>query len=351
MLTIDGYVIDAEITGEPTYESEMTTFPMERTGNLNDHVRNLPIGFQCEGIISDSPLGNVRTLREQNGGSTEGHAITEAGNTYMINLWLRKAPVTVSCALGTFDNMVLTSYAPKRQGGSIRFSAKFMVAHFVDNERTTIRVKFPGGQGTIKKKLTADPFEGPAMWRTIDYDAWVRNGRKGPRVMERVGRIPDPSGRLQFLWTHADGVTPLDGDETEVWELEQQDNANREQPTPGYAPGKVPGSLEKVPYDPFNPNASVSAHDRGAAYFDPKEQQWVDDNGHPVMGGMHQWGDQWSRFAEDQVQKQNEQKGVNDAVNSYTENHDSNGLPPNEMDTLDTNHDGTFGPGDEGWSQ
>lgn len=349
MLTIDGYTIDAEITGEPTYESEMTGFPMERGANMNDHVRNLPIGFNAEGIISDSPLGAVRTIREASGTGTTGRAITDAGNAYMIGLWRRKTPITVTCSLGTFDNMVLLSYVPRREGGSIRFQARFMHANFVTNERTTVRVKVPSGQGTKKKKASADPFEGPAMWRTVDYDVWVRNGRKGARVMERVGRIPDPSGQLPWLWTHSDGVTPLDAWETELWELEQRDNAVLEEPTPGYKPGKVPGQLEKIPFDPFNPDASASATDRGAAYFDPNQGQWVSESGTPIMGNPGQWGEQWNRFGEEEQRKINERQRLNDAAEDFIEGGDASGLPPDEMDLLDSNGDGQFGPGDEGW--
>ena len=349
MLTIDGMVVDAEITGEPTYESEMTTFPMERGANMNDHVRNLPIGFSCEGVVSDTPLGEVRVIREQTGADLSGRAITEAGHSFMVDLWSRKAPVTVTCALGTFDNMVLLSYVPQRKGGSIRFQARFMVARFVDNERTFVRVKVPRAQNTIKKKKSADPFEGPAMWRTIDYDKWVKNGRTGTRVMERVGRIWKPDGTL--TWTHADGVTPLDAHEDELWELEQRDNYSLETPTPGYAPGKTPGSLEKVPFDPFNENSGPAAEDKGAAYFDPNQRQWVDKDGIPVMGNQSQWGEQMRRFTEDEQRRTNDQNKLNNATNNYVDNGDASGLPPNEMDVLDTNKDGEFGPGDEGWEQ
>lgn len=339
MLTIDGYGVDAEITGEPTYESEMTTFPMERDANMTDHVRNLPVGFSCEGIISESPIGRMVIERA----NATGKGITQAGNQYLIDVWRRKTPVTVTCALGTFDSMVLVSYSPKKRGGSIQFTARFMLATFVDNERTFVKVLVPRAQNTTKVKKGADPFEGPAMFRTIDYYTWVANGRTGPRAQERVGRIYNPKGDGTFLWTHADGKTPLSGDDAEMWRREQMDAYIEENPVPGYRPGKVPGKLEKIPYSPFDPNASVAAQERGAAYFSPTQEQWVTSEGTPVLGAPGQWGDQWERFGNDQSAHQRAQDAANTGDAEFV------GGAIDEMEAMDTNGDGKYGPGDASW--
>lgn len=305
MLTIDGYTVDAELSGEPTYESEMTTFPIERVGNgpsnMNEHVKLNPIGFSCEGVVSDSPLGNVRLQREIDG-ELGGNGPSQGAHKFLVALWESKQPVTVTCALGTFDNMVLLNYTPRKRGAAIQFTARFMLAVFVDNERTFVKVAMPRGMGTSKKKLSADPFEGPAMWRTTNYREWVASGRTISKIQERVGRIRQPKGN--WLWSHADGVTPLSAEDAELWELEQRDAFNAETPPPGYAVGKTPGQLEQIPYDPFNPNASASAqHLDSGAYFSPTQQQWVNKDGIPIVTDTSTAGEQWSRFADEQETK------------------------------------------------
>jgi hypothetical protein len=142
MMVIDGYRIDAEVTGEPTYENEATSFPMESGASTTDHMISKPIMFACEGIVSDTPMPDVQDERTIQGTWTSGgevdEAITRDANARMIKIWQDRLPVIIKCGLGVFENMLLLTYAPKREGGSLRFTATFQSALFTQNERTTV---------------------------------------------------------------------------------------------------------------------------------------------------------------------------------------------------------------------
>lgn len=153
MMVIDGYRIDAEITGEPTYENEATDFPIESGGSTTDHVIRKPVMFSCEGVVTDTPIGDIRDERVIQGTLTDvdpavvalegeevSDAITRDAHARLVAIWSSKLPVIVKCSMGVFENMLLLTYVPKRVGGSIEFSATFKLATFVTNERAVVAI-------------------------------------------------------------------------------------------------------------------------------------------------------------------------------------------------------------------
>lgn len=152
MMVIDGYRIDAEVTGEPTYENEVTDFPMESGASTTDHVIRKPVMFSCEGIVSDTPLpGEVRDERIAQGTLVEvdptlvafsedrpSDAVSRDAHARLVKVWSDKLPVIIKCSMGVFENMLLLTYVPKKEGGAIRFTATFKLATFITNERTLV---------------------------------------------------------------------------------------------------------------------------------------------------------------------------------------------------------------------
>ena len=159
MLSIDGYIVDVELNCTPTFENEATSYPIESGAEFTDHIRALPTGLDCEGIISDTPINTyVQTTRELDGeiGEPGDETISRAAHTRLLEIHKRKEPITVVCALGTFDDMVMLTYSPKREGGSLRFTASFKHISIIENERTTVRVAVAraAGKGSIKRSGT-----------------------------------------------------------------------------------------------------------------------------------------------------------------------------------------------------
>ncbi len=143
MMIIDGYVIDCEISGDPTYENEVTQYPVERGSDVNDHVHTKQDTLSVEGIVSDSPIGDVNTTRLYEQIVNGAVAYADAGHQRLLQIHTDKLPVNVTCAMGSFDNMIMLTYTPKRVGDSIQFTATFQAMTFVDNERSTIKVATP----------------------------------------------------------------------------------------------------------------------------------------------------------------------------------------------------------------
>jgi hypothetical protein len=164
MLVIDGYVIDVEVSATPTFENEATSYAVENGVKFTDHVKTNPTGLDVEGIVSDTPVNDfVATQREIDGvlidpdtGQLGGEGPTRDAYTRLLEIHGRKEPVTVTCALGTFESMVMLTFSPKREGGSIRFSATFQFLRIIENERTIVHVAVPraAGKDTIKKAAT-----------------------------------------------------------------------------------------------------------------------------------------------------------------------------------------------------
>lgn len=171
MLTIDGYVIDAEIRGEPARENEVTPYPVEEGADHTDHVRALPLVFTVEGFVSDTPLGSVKNARSEFT-LVEGEAYarpSDEAKARLIALHASREPITVVSATGTYKNMVLTSLSMPRDastGKALRFNATFRELVFVTNERTVVRVTLPraakkvdrGHKAAVETVLTAFGF-------------------------------------------------------------------------------------------------------------------------------------------------------------------------------------------------
>lgn len=164
MLVIADYVVDVEVKATPTYENEATSYPVESGIEFTDHVRSMPTGLDVEGIISDTPVNTFVALqREIDGvmidpdtGELGGEGPSRDGHLRLKAIHEAKEPITVICSLGTFEKMVMLTYSPTREGGSIRFTATFQYLRIIENERTIVRVAVPraSGKDTVKKAAT-----------------------------------------------------------------------------------------------------------------------------------------------------------------------------------------------------
>lgn len=144
---IDGYVIDVAVSENHEFPSEVTQLPVESGADLTDHVRNRPVVVTLEGVVSDTPIGTVASLR------APGSLPSEEALAKLREIRARREPVTIVTSLGTYENMALLNLSAPRSsdtGEALRFTATFQQIELKTNERTTVRVEPP----RAKKRLS-----------------------------------------------------------------------------------------------------------------------------------------------------------------------------------------------------
>jgi hypothetical protein len=151
MLIIDGYRIDAELSGDHTTENEVTEHPVEEGSDIVDHVRARPFELTVEGIVSDTPFGELREQRLREAGRLD--LLDLAGDVERIEhgsraydklrfIFERRQPVTIQTSAGIFERMAplrLSRPTSAREGDACRFAATFRQVRLVANERTLVR--------------------------------------------------------------------------------------------------------------------------------------------------------------------------------------------------------------------
>jgi hypothetical protein len=203
-ILIAGFRIDASISERHSYQAEATEFPVESGSTISDNIRNLPIEVSIEGIVSNTPLGELATVRGEGGDVTlnDGSVVpaqtpVELARAKFEGIWRARQPITIITTLDTYKNMVMTSLEIPRtasDGGAdaYRFSATFRQVTIVTTERISVTVATPvarkkkkiGGQPSPTGPITRDPNAGPAVVMetsdgTLYYDEDVSSWRKG----------------------------------------------------------------------------------------------------------------------------------------------------------------------------
>lgn len=148
MLLIDGFEVDAEISGEHLLENEVTDHPVETGGDVTDHSRPKPITYTVEGVVSDTPLGNMVDTRS---GVTLPSADALARLTGIRDA---REPVQIGTSLRTYDNMLMQSLSFTKDastGRALRFRATFKQVIIATNERIVKRVTAPRAKGKTNR--------------------------------------------------------------------------------------------------------------------------------------------------------------------------------------------------------
>lgn len=144
---IDGYNLDVIVTEGTTYNSDITDNEVESGQNITDHIRNLPVMLNVEGIVSDVPIEPIATVRGV-GTNPPADALV-----FFKQIWSARQPIEIITNFETYSSMVMQSLDITRDsttGEALRFNAQFKQIRTVTNARTTVRVKDP--RGAKKKK-------------------------------------------------------------------------------------------------------------------------------------------------------------------------------------------------------
>jgi hypothetical protein len=151
---INGYPIDAALSEEHSFDSEVTEHPVENGADIADHVRARPIVVQMEGVVSDTPIGDIATQR------TGTNLPSEDAFARLMAIRDARQPVTIQTSLQTFENMVLQSLSVPRDartGRALKFRAIFVQVTLVTNARTTIPVETPRAKKKVNRGNKPSP--------------------------------------------------------------------------------------------------------------------------------------------------------------------------------------------------
>jgi hypothetical protein len=155
MITIGGFIVDATLSEDHTFDADVTDHPVEQGANITDNVRPKPFTVAYDCIVSDTPIGPVALLR------ADGSVPSADAYTAMYNLWTSRQPTTVTDSLATYTNMVLKTLGIPRtakEGGALHFKAVFEQIIIVTNSRALVRVSSPSNanQQNLGNKATKD---------------------------------------------------------------------------------------------------------------------------------------------------------------------------------------------------
>jgi hypothetical protein len=193
MLLIDGFEIDAELSGEHGFESEVTDHPVEQGADISDHVRPKPVVVTVEGVVSDTPVGPIADRRgDVNENGVLVNSPSQDALAWFLRLRDERQPVAIETSLRRFDSMILQSLSiptDARTGKALRFRATFKQVRVVVNERSTVRVDVP--RARRRQNLGNRPAATPPF--TIE------------KTRKQASALADATGRSQTLF---DGIKP-----------------------------------------------------------------------------------------------------------------------------------------------
>lgn len=186
MILIDGYPVDASLSEDHNFDSEVTRDPVERGADITDHIRKLPISVTIEGVVSDTPIGDAAVARDV---VLEGEGERSPETTYsaealgvLLGIRDRGEPVTIVTNLRVYDNMALERLnvpVDAETGAALRFTASFVEVVIAENRRTRVRTATPRGQGKNRRgykpsKATTPTPGTTTYWCVEDRTVFVR---------------------------------------------------------------------------------------------------------------------------------------------------------------------------------
>ncbi len=162
MILVDGFAIDVATKIAPTFTAKATSHPIERGSNASDHLIDDPNGLSMDCIVSDSPSGEMVSIRAAEPGVPSANAMAK-----MLTLKREKKIITVSTKHRTYKDMVLLAFTPtfdRDTGEALRFTLVFQLMTLVQNDRQFVKVATPGARKLDARgnKAAKKPPEAPA---------------------------------------------------------------------------------------------------------------------------------------------------------------------------------------------
>lgn len=186
--------IDVFVTEEHSYTSTTPTHVVEDGSTVSDMVVKEPITVTVEGIVSVSSTAS----NSKNDVTPE-----RADNAYAVLKQLNRTgtPVKVVTSLEVYENMVVTSFIPKRgkgTGDALRFTATFTQVTLAKTEFITEKkVAKKASSATKKRVVSPTKTTSPGYVWTLNYPGNYQLEAVPVTVVAdntRVASVPGTSG-------------------------------------------------------------------------------------------------------------------------------------------------------------
>jgi hypothetical protein len=150
---INGFEIDCTVHETYSRRSDITEYPVEAGAAVVDHIRPLPDVITLEGIVSDTPFGDLAARRGMDPDLLNPRGLpSEQALAVLRDIHNAREPVTIETARGVFENMAMESFDDEpRNADALFFVAVFKQVKIVRNERTTVRVATPRASRRIDR--------------------------------------------------------------------------------------------------------------------------------------------------------------------------------------------------------
>jgi len=136
LTSILGLELDATILESSEYTSNPTRNVVESGAEITDHVTNDPVSLSIEGIVTNSPVGILQSLRAL----SSTNAWQDALN-FLLKLRDDRLPFDFVGGLKVYENMIITSFNPTRNprtGDALEFRMTMRQIVIVETEVVAI---------------------------------------------------------------------------------------------------------------------------------------------------------------------------------------------------------------------
>lgn len=131
MVTINGFTVDAAISEDHAFDSDVTVHPVEEGADISDNIRARPITITLDCVVSDTPIADGSVIVE------EGTLPTDETFNKLVAIRDARLPVTITTSRGTFENMALQSLSvpvTSKTGAALSFRVTFVQIRIVKND-------------------------------------------------------------------------------------------------------------------------------------------------------------------------------------------------------------------------
>lgn len=202
MLKINGYLIDIAIELTETYEAEVTEYPVESGGSINDNLNNRGVSLSVKFKVSDTPTGEIAKARSAN------VVPSSEARGYLLALRASREPFTVEAVGRIWDNLVFETLefpVDDTTGAALDGNATLREVRIADVVRTVVTMRDLGARSARVTDRYHIWYCPPPLLERVGDDAF--NERQGCRKINYV-KI---NGK--YTATFADNGKPLDSDD------------------------------------------------------------------------------------------------------------------------------------------
>lgn len=170
---IEELVLDASLSEDHSFTSRVSQFPIESGATISDHIFNEPAQVTLTGIVSNSPILGEGSVIEPNR--------AESAFATLMNIRLRRQPVTIVTGLNVYFNMVMTSLqVPRTAYDALEFTASFTQITLVSTTRVEVQnVASSASNTTSKVKKGSVTPQVPVPPQEVKGSIYVTQTKKG----------------------------------------------------------------------------------------------------------------------------------------------------------------------------